>query len=108
MGEDTRSPQINVSKLAVGGGIVGLIFALGSMAIFFIGIPLLRYMFPAAAVLGCAIALVLRLMRHKTPGAPWLRAATENETESYGQMEHKEPKRSRERSSLALPPYRTA
>lgn len=108
MGEDTRSPQINVSKLAVGGGIVGLVFALGSMAIFFIGIPLLRYMFPAATVLGCAIALALRLVRHKTPGAPWLRSATENETGVTAKSEYMEHKRSRERSSLALPQYRIA
>jgi sugar phosphate permease len=93
MDEDTRSPQINVSKLAVGGGIIGLIFAVGSMAIFFIGIPLLRYMFPAAAVLGCAIALVLRLVRHKTPGAPWLRSATESATEVPAKREHKEHRR---------------
>ncbi len=106
MEDDTRSPQINVSKLAVGGGFVGLIFAIGSMAIFFIGIPLLRYMFPAAAVLGCAIALILRFVRHKTPGAPWLRSATENQTEVSVQP-HKE-KRGRERSSLALPRYRNA
>jgi hypothetical protein len=81
VGEDTRSPQINVSKLAVGGGITGLIFAIGSMAIFFIGIPLLRYMFPAALILGCAVALVLRLVRRETPGIPWLRSAIENESE---------------------------
>jgi len=108
MEEDSRSPQINVSKLAIGGGIVGLIFALGSMGIFFIGIPLLRYMFPAAAVLGCAIALVLRLVRHKTPGAPWLRSATEIETVVTVKSELKEHKRSREHSSLAPPQYRIA
>jgi hypothetical protein len=106
MEEDSRSPQINVSKLVVGGGFVGLIFAIGSMAIFFIGIPLLRYMFPAAAVLGCAVALILRFVRHKTPGTPWLRSALENQTECSDKPEHR--KHARERSSLALPQYRNA
>ncbi len=102
MEEDTRSPQINVSKLAVGGGIVGLVFAIGSMAIFFIGIPLLRYMFPAAAVLGCAIALVLRLVRHKTPGAPWLHAATEGAAESATEVPAKRERREHKRISHRL------
>jgi sugar phosphate permease len=106
MEDDTRSPQINVSKLAVGGGFVGLIFAIGSMAIFFIGIPLLRYMFPAAAVLGCAVALILRFVRHETPGAPWLRSATENPTEVS--VKPAERTQGRERSLLALPQYRNA
>src|ERR1700722_16297773 len=107
MEEDTRSPQINVSKLAVGGGIVGAVFAIGSMAIFFIGIPLLRVMFPAALVLGGAVALILHFVRHKTPGAPWLRSATENDMGAPVKSESKDHKRSRERSSLALPQYRT-
>jgi hypothetical protein len=103
--DDTRSPQMNVSKLAVGGGFVGLIFAIGSMAIFFVGIPLLRYMFPAAAVLGCAVALILRFVRHETPGAPWLRSASESQPETPGK-----PERTRDiqRSLLALPRYRNA
>ena len=49
MREDTRTPQINMAKLAIGGGIAGAIFAFGSMAIFLIGIPAIRYVFPARA-----------------------------------------------------------
>ena len=82
MKEDTASPQINVSKLVVGGGFVGAIFAAGSIAIFLIGVPILRVMFPAALVLGIAVALVFRFMRHKNPGAPWLLAAIEREPET--------------------------
>jgi hypothetical protein len=89
MSEDSQRPQINVSKIAVGGGIVGAIFALGSMAIFFIGIPLVRYMFTAAIVLGCGVALVLRFRRHETPGAPWLRSAIEKEPEVASKPESK-------------------
>jgi hypothetical protein len=108
MGDDNRSPQINVSKLAVGGGFVGLNFAIGSMAIFFIGIPLLRFMFPAAAVLGCAVALILRFVRHETPGAPWLRSASESPTEASVKPEDRAHERGPELSLLALPRYRNA
>ena len=76
MKEDTRTPQINMAKVAVGGGIAGAIFAFGSMAIFLIGIPAIRYVFPAAIVLGCGVAVVLHFIRHETTGAPWIRSAT--------------------------------
>lgn len=81
MKEDAR-PQINASKIVIGGGIAGAIFTVGSMLIFLAGLPVLRYMFPAAVVLGCAIALVRRFVRHKTIGAPWLMSAIEQEPES--------------------------
>lgn len=68
------SPQINVSKVVVGGGIAGAIFAIGSMLIFLIGIPMLRYIFPAALVVGCGVGIVLHFRRHKTLGAPWILA----------------------------------
>ncbi len=72
MQEDTSRPQINLSKIPVGGGIAGAIFAIGSMLIFLLGIPVLRYVFPAAIVLGCAVALVIHFKRHETPGASWI------------------------------------
>ncbi len=75
MSEGTPSPQINMSKLAVGGGVAGAIFAVGSMLIFLIGIPAIRYIFPAALVLGCGVALILHFMRHETPGASWILSA---------------------------------
>ena len=66
MREDTAPPQINVSKIAVGGGIAGAIFAIASMLIFLVGIPVIRYMFPAAILLGRGIALVRHFTRHET------------------------------------------
>jgi hypothetical protein len=71
MPEDTSRPQINLSKIQVG-GVAGAIFAVGSMLIFLIGIPVIRYVFPAAVLLGCAVALVIHFMRHETPGAGWI------------------------------------
>ena len=66
------SPQINLAKIPVGGGIAGAIFAIGSMLIFLLGIPTIRYIFPAAIVLGCGVALVIHFRRHETLGAAWI------------------------------------
>jgi hypothetical protein len=76
MQEDTSSPQINIAKIPVGGGIAGAIFAVGSMVIFLVGIPMLRVVFPAAIVLGCGVALILHFIRHETPGASWILSTT--------------------------------
>jgi hypothetical protein len=73
---DTPSPQINVAKIPGGGGIAGAIFAVGSTTVFLIGIPALWYIFPAAIVLGCGVALILHFIRHETPGASWILSAT--------------------------------
>jgi hypothetical protein len=78
LSEGTPNPQINVSKIPGGAGIAGALFALGSMLIFLIGIPRLRYFFVAAVVLGCGIALILRFIRHETPGKPWILSATQD------------------------------
>ncbi len=90
MKEATPRPQIDSAKLGVGGGIAGAIFTLGSVLIFLFGIPVLRYLFPAAIVLGCAVALVLRFMRHETPGKSWLLAATEKSVEAPAERESSE------------------
>lgn len=59
MPENNPNPQINVSKIVVGGGIAGAIFTVGSMSIFLTGLPLLWFMFPAALVVGSGVALLL-------------------------------------------------
>ncbi len=65
MREDNPNPQINVSKIVVGGGIAGAIFTIGSMSIFLTGLPLLWFMFPAALVVGSGVALLLHLSHRK-------------------------------------------
>ena len=72
MKEEVQNPQIDSAKIPVGGGLAGAFCALAGMLIFLIGIPVLRYLFPAAIVLGGVVALVLHFMRHKTTGAPWI------------------------------------
>ena len=64
--------EINSAKIPVDGNIGGMIFAASTVIIFLLGIPLLRYLFPAAVVLGCGIALILHFVRHENPGAPWI------------------------------------
>jgi hypothetical protein len=72
MENGTPRPQINASKIEFGGGIAGALFALVTIAIFLTGIPKLRYFFPAALVLGCVVALLIRLLHHETPRRPWI------------------------------------
>ena len=75
--KEDACPQINASKIVIGGGVAAAIFTVGSMLIFITGLPVLWFMFPAAIVLGCVLALVRRLVRHRTPGTPWLLSAIE-------------------------------
>ena len=53
--------EINLAKIPVSGDFPGLLFAAGTVLIFFWGIPEIRYMVPAAIVLGCGIAVALRI-----------------------------------------------
>lgn len=78
MSERTPSPQIDVSKIPGGTGIAGALFALGSMMIFLVAIPRLRFFFVAAIVVGGGIALILRFIRRETPGKPWILSATQD------------------------------
>jgi hypothetical protein len=78
MSDSVPNPQINISKIPGGAGIAGALFALGSMLIFLIGIPRLRYFFIAAVIVGCGVALILRFVRRETPGKPWILSATQH------------------------------
>ena len=104
MSEETPRPQINASKLLVGGGIAGLAFTIGSMLIFLLGVPILRYLFPPAILLGMGVAVLLRFKRHQTPGTPWLMSATEKTTEAASEPEPKTPTAARSRPRSRFPP----
>jgi hypothetical protein len=52
---------IRIDKIPVGAGIGGLVFAVGSVVIFLVGLPMLWYFAAGAAALGIGVALVLRL-----------------------------------------------
>ncbi|HTS60873.1 MAG TPA: hypothetical protein VMH28_02555 [Candidatus Acidoferrales bacterium] len=53
-------PEINVSKIPVGGGVAGLMIAVIVIVIALIGIPATRLFLLGSAVLGVLVALVLR------------------------------------------------
>ena len=62
MSED-RHPGINMHKLPVGGGFIGILFAIGSAAIFVLGFPSLWYFVAFSAGLGIAIAALMNFFR---------------------------------------------
>lgn len=68
----TPNPQINMSKIPVGGSILGGLAAAACMLIVFLGIPALWYAVPFVLGLGCVIALALRFTRRRTVGSPWI------------------------------------
>ncbi len=59
--DNRRHPGISMHRIPVGAGIAGVLFTVGSMAVFLIGIPALRYFLGLALVLGIGIAIVLHL-----------------------------------------------
>ena len=59
MAED-KHPGITMHKIPVGGGFVGLLFAVGSALIFVLGFPTLWYFVALAGLLGIGIAALLR------------------------------------------------
>jgi hypothetical protein len=61
-----RHPGINMHKLPVGGGFIGLLFAVGTAVIFILGFPTLWYFVVLSAMLGIAIALMIRFIHQRT------------------------------------------
>jgi hypothetical protein len=53
-------------KLPVGGGFVGLVFAVGCALIFVIGFPSLWYFVALSAALGIGVAILLRLASRRS------------------------------------------
>ncbi len=60
MKTDRPHPGITMHQIPVGGGFIGLLFTIGSMAIFLIAIPALWAPLLGAIVFGIGFALVLR------------------------------------------------
>jgi hypothetical protein len=70
-------PQINISKIHSDGSFAGAIFALATVFIFLVGIPAVRYFFPAAIALGFVFALLIYVVRrrpHQSTGTSWILA----------------------------------
>jgi hypothetical protein len=65
----TRTPEINLSSIPVGGDVAGLIFAVGSVSIVMLGLPQLRWFFLAAVAGGLLIAGVLAVWHTGHPAS---------------------------------------
>lgn len=59
-------PGITMHKISFGGGLMGLLFALGSALTFVIGFPTLWYFVALAFGLGVGIAILLRISDRRT------------------------------------------
>ncbi|MGE5112132.1 MAG: hypothetical protein ACM3JB_14815 [Acidobacteriaceae bacterium] len=55
IGDEGRRPEISIHHIPVGGGVAGLIFAVGSCLVFLVGIPALRWFLLLAVVVGSAV-----------------------------------------------------
>jgi hypothetical protein len=64
MTEEIPRGEINMSRIPVTADIPGLLFTIGTVLIFYWGIPELRYVLPAAILVGCGIAVALHFIRH--------------------------------------------
>jgi len=63
---ENRHSGINMHKLPVGGGFIGLLFAIGTAVIFILGFPTLWYFVALSVGLGIAIALIMRIVHQRT------------------------------------------
>jgi hypothetical protein len=61
MAENANHPGISMHKLPVGAGFGGLVFTIGSVVIFLLGLPSLWYFVAFSAALGIGIAAILHL-----------------------------------------------
>jgi hypothetical protein len=57
--DESRRPEISMHRIPVGGGVAGMIFAVGSCLIFLVGIPALRWFLLGAVLLGSAVGALL-------------------------------------------------
>ena len=62
---ENRHPGINMHKLPVGGGFIGLLFAAGCSLIFVLGFPTLWYFVALAFALGVVVALFLKVRNNR-------------------------------------------
>ena len=72
MDDPTPHRGITMHKIKFGGGVAGLTFTIGSMAIFLASLPQLWYFLAFAAALGIGIAAALRIAHRRAPTQPGL------------------------------------
>jgi hypothetical protein len=91
MPENDRRPEITMHSLRFGGGFAGLIFTVGSMLIFLVGLPLLWSFLALSMALGIAVAAIFRWIARNRSTCQQLpsilHAADEVPTEQAGKID---------------------
>lgn len=64
---DEKPPEIRIDRIPVGGGVAGLIFAVGSCLIFLIGIPAMRWFLLGSVAVGAVFGGLLWRWHKKRP-----------------------------------------
>jgi hypothetical protein len=62
-----RHPGISIHRMAVGGGLMGAVFAIGSVLIFVVGVPLGPWFLLASVLLGASVAAALYVWHKNNP-----------------------------------------
>ena len=92
---ENRHPGINMHKLPVGGGFMGLLFAAGCSLIFVLGFPTLWYFVALAFVLRVLVALWLKVVHQRgadrSKPLSILAAPAELENRQGSARDHKPP-----------------
>jgi len=65
--DQARHPGISIHRMAVGGGIMSALFAIGTALIFVIGVPLGPWFLLASILFGIAVATGLYFWHKRNP-----------------------------------------
>jgi len=68
--EETSYTEINMSRIRVGGGMAGLLFAIGTAFIFAFGLPAVRAFLVWSIMAGSVISIALYLFHKHKPIRP--------------------------------------
>ena len=65
--DSERHPGISIHRMAIGGGIMSAVFAIGTVLIFVIGVPLGPWFLLASVLLGAVVAVALYVWHLRNP-----------------------------------------
>ena len=68
--EEPSYTEINMSRIPVGGGMAGLLFAVGTALIFVVGVPVVRAFLVGSMVAGSVISIALHFFHKYKPTRP--------------------------------------
>jgi hypothetical protein len=62
-----KHPGITMHRIAVGGGVMGAVFAVGCSVIFLLGVPATRWFLLASLFVGVGVAVLLYVWHKRHP-----------------------------------------